>query len=169
MRAATPWTATAARSSTGRGTSTTSARRTTASAATSTTMPRSKILPRLVLREVHIPGHDFRCNRAAWNRVPDVLLDVGQALRIVLAAEADGIALGAGARGAADAMHVVGAVLRQVVVEHMAHIGDVQAARGHVGGDQHRQLAAVEFLHVTQALALRHVAGECLCVDVIGT
>jgi len=37
----------------------------------------------------------------------DVALDVGQRDGVFLATEADGIALGAGARGAADAMHVV--------------------------------------------------------------
>ena len=92
----------------------------------------------------------------------------GRQMRVILAAEADGIAFGAGARRAADAMHVVGVVLRQVVVEHVADVGNVQAARCHVGGDHHRQLAAVEFLQVAQALVLRHVARDGLGIDVVG-
>ena len=67
----------------------------------------------------------------------DVTLDVGERNGVFLAAEADGVAVGAGARGTADAMHVVFGIVRQIEVEHVADIGDVQAARRHVGGDQH--------------------------------
>ena len=91
----------------------------------------------------------------------------GSAHRVFLAAEADGVALGAGARRAADAMHVVRGILRQVEVEHVADVGDVQAARGHVGGDQHGQLAGVEFAHEAQALLLRHVARQRLRLETV--
>jgi hypothetical protein len=70
--------------------------------------------------------------------VADVALDVRQRDGVFLATEADGVAVGAGARGAADAMHVVFGIVRQVEIEHVADIGNVQAARGDVGGDQHR-------------------------------
>ena len=53
------------------------------------------------------------------NLLLDVRLDVRQAHRVEIAGEADRVALGAQARGAADAMHVVLGVVRQVVVEHV--------------------------------------------------
>ncbi len=57
-------------------------------------------------------------------------------------------------------MHVVFHVLRQVKVKYVRDVGDVQAARGDVGGDQ--QLDAVFLEVVQQALAffLRYVAAE---------
>src|SRR6185437_3343997 len=67
-------------------------------------------------------------HRGHRNLVADVALDIRQADRILLAAEADGIALRSSARGASDAMHVIGRILRQIEVEHVADVGDVQAA-----------------------------------------
>ena len=46
--------------------------------------------------------------------------------------EADGDALGAGATGAADAMHVVLGVFRQVVVDDVANAFYVNAAPGDI-------------------------------------
>ena len=103
------------------------------------------------------------------NLVADVGLDIGQRDRVLLATEADGVAVGAGARGAADAVHVVGRILRQVEIEHVADIGNVQAARGDVGGDQHRELALVELAQEAQPLGLRHVARDRLGVEAVGT
>ena len=98
----------------------------------------------------------------------DVVFDLGQCHRVLFASEADGVAFRPGARRAADAMHVVGRVLRQIVIEHVAHIGDVQATGRHVGADEHRQFATVEFLHEAQAFFLRHVAGQGLRLETIG-
>ena len=58
----------------------------------------------------------------------------GRPIIVTLAGEADRVALRAQARGAADAMHVVLGVERQVVVVDVRHAVDVQAARGDVGG-----------------------------------
>src|SRR5690606_24630158 len=101
-------------------------------AATATTAALRSVLARLVLREKDVLGQKFLRDAAARDLVADVLLDFRQADRVVLAGEADGIALGTGARGAADAVHVVRAVLRQVVVVHVADVRHVQSARGHV-------------------------------------
>ena len=90
----------------------------------------------------------------------DVGLDVRQALRVALAGEADRVALGAQARGAADAVHVVLGIERQVVVVDVRDAVDVQAARGDVGGDQDLELAGLELAQQRLALLLRHVAGE---------
>src|SRR5690606_19623171 len=59
----------------------------------------------------------------------DVLRDLGERHDVILAPEADRVARGTGPGRATDAVHVVFRVLRQVVVEHVAHVRDVQAAR----------------------------------------
>src|SRR6185295_17972077 len=96
-------------------------------------------IPFLVHRRLEFLGQQFWFDRGHLDLVRDVVLDLGQRHGVFLAAEADRVALRAGARGAADAMHVVGGILRQVVVEHVTHVGDVQAARGDVRADQHRE------------------------------
>ena len=98
----------------------------------------------------------------------DVALDVRQRNRVFLAAETDRVALGARARRAPDAMHVVLRIVRQIEIEDMAHIGNVQASRGHVGGDQHGDVAVVKVAHHLQPLVLRHVAGERLRDEAVG-
>ncbi len=102
----------------------------------------------------------LRGDRLGRDLLLDIGLDVGQRHRIALAREADRIALGAQARGAADAVHVVLGIERQVEVEHVRHPIDMQAARGHVGGHQQFQLAGLELLQQRLALLLRHVAGQ---------
>ena len=52
-------------------------------------------------------------------------------------AERDRDAAGAGARGAADAVHVALGLVRQVEVDHVRDAVDVDAAGGDVGGHQH--------------------------------
>src|SRR5690606_36501984 len=82
-------------------------------------------------------GHQqFRGHRLDRDLLLDVGLDVRQRHRVTLAGEADRVALGAQPRGAADAVHVVLGVERQVVVVDVLHAVDVQAAGGDVGGDQ---------------------------------
>src|SRR3546814_3915423 len=61
-------------------------------------------------------GQQVRGDRLDRDLLFDVRLDVRQALRIALAGEADRIALGAQPRGAADAVHVILGIERQVVV-----------------------------------------------------
>ena len=57
-------------------------------------------------------------------------------------------------------MDVVFWVVWQVVVEHVADIGDVQAARSDVGGDKDGERAVVERAEHLQALVLRHIAAH---------
>ena len=54
--------------------------------------------------------------------------------------DGDGGAAPAGAAGAADAVDVVVGMVRDVEIEDVADIGNVEAARGDVGGDQQRRL-----------------------------
>ena len=95
-------------------------------------------------------GHGYRC--------ADELLDVAQEGQLFAVAERDGDAVGAGARGAADAVHVGLRHVRQVEVDDVADAVDVDAAGGDVGGDQRRDLAAAERRQRALALALRFVA-----------
>ena len=88
----------------------------------------------------------------------DQLLDVGHQPRVVARDQRDGQARGAGAAGAADAVHVVLGVERHVEVEDRRQVGDVEAARRDVGGDQQVDLAALERVQRLQALVLRLVA-----------
>src|SRR3546814_11467708 len=76
-------------------------------------------------------------------------------LCIALAGGADRIALGAQPRGAADAVHVILGIERQVVVVDVLHAVDMQAARGHVGADQDLELALLEIAQQPFALLLR--------------
>ena len=66
-------------------------------------------------------------------------------------------------------MHVIRRILRKVEVVDVADVGDVQAARRDIRRDQHREFAVVEFLHEAQPLVLRHVAGDRLRIDAVGT
>ena len=122
-------------------------------------------IPLFVNGRLQILGEQFGFDRRDLDLVRDVVLDLGQRHRVFLAAEADRIAILAGARRASDAMHVVGRILRQVVVEYVADVGNVQAARGDIGRDQHGQIAAVEFAHEAQPLLLRHVARQRLRLE----
>ena len=85
-------------------------------------------------------------------------MDRAQQLRFVRRNQRNRFAVGAGATGAADAVHVVFGDHRQIVVDHQRQQRDVESARGHVGGDQHARLAFLEFLQGFEALRLALVA-----------
>jgi len=55
-------------------------------------------------------------------------------------------------------MYIVGGVLRQVEVEHVTDIWDVQSTRRDVGSNQHGEVAVVKVAQELQALVLRHIA-----------
>ena len=63
----------------------------------------------------------------------------------------------AGAAGAADAVHVVLGHVRQLEVDDVRQLVDVDAARGDVGRDQHLQVALLE---VGERLGAR-ASGSC--------
>ena len=96
------------------------------------------------------------------DRHPDQPLDVAQEGAFLVIAERDRHAVGAGARGAADAVDVAFRDVRQIVVEHVADAVDVDAAGGDVGGDQGAQLAVTEVGEHALALVLRLVAVDRL-------
>src|SRR3546814_17783938 len=72
-------------------------------------------------------------------------------------AERDGDALGAGARGAADAVDVALRLVRQFVVDDVGVPWHVDSARGYVGRHQHAGTARAEGVSRALALVLRIV------------
>ena len=85
---------------------------------------------------------------------------------------------GTGATGAADAVHIVFADIRNFVIHHMRQIVNVDAARRDIGGYQHTDVAALETGERLRAGGLAFVAvqrhgGDALFVQklchVVGT
>ncbi len=64
-------------------------------------------------------------------------------------------------------MDIVLGRMRHVEIDHLRQPLDVEAARGDVGGDQHRGLAGLEIFQRDQALGLRLVAVDGVGVDVV--
>ena len=77
---------------------------------------------------------------------------------LVFVHQRDGHALGAGAAGTADTVHIVFGLGGHFVVDHEWQLGDVQPARGYVGGHQHAQFAGLEGVERFQACLLRFIA-----------
>ena len=73
-------------------------------------------------------GEDFRSDRGRRDLVSQVVLDFRQRHGELLAGEADRIDFRAGPGCAAYAMDIIRSILRQVEVEHVADIGNVQSA-----------------------------------------
>ncbi len=96
------------------------------------------------------------------DRHADQLLDVAQIGPLLAVAERDRHALRAGARSAADAVHVALRNVRKVVVDDMADAIDIDAARRDVGRHQRAHLAGAERRQHALALALRLVAVDGL-------
>ena len=109
----------------------------------------------------------------ARNPDADRLLDLGQTFVLFRAHQRDRRAGGAGAAGAADAVHVVVGRVRQVEVDDVRQLLDVEAARRDVGRDQHADLARLEVVERLHALGLRAVAVDrgrvhALAVQLVG-
>jgi len=100
----------------------------------------------------------------ARQRDPDQPLDVAQIAHLLRSGDQrDRGAVGAGARGAADAMDIGFRHVREVEIHHMADAVDVDAPRGDVGRDQGANLAGPERRQHPLTVVLRLVA-----VDGIG-
>ena len=110
-----------------------------------------------LLRRRERPGAAAR-PAGRGDRHPDQLLDVAQERQLVMRAERDRDAVGAGARGAADAVHVAFRDVGQIEVDDVADAIDVDAAGGDVGRHQRSHPAVAEVLQHALALVLRLVA-----------
>ena len=96
---------------------------------------------------------------AALGRLLDIEAPAAALARID---QRDGHALAADATRAADAVDVDLGRRRDVVVDHVRHVIDVEAARRDVGRDQHVGLLLPEQLHDAIALLLLHAAVQRL-------
>ncbi|MNS67590.1 hypothetical protein D3C72_1008450 [compost metagenome] len=85
----------------------------------------------------------------------------------VQAHEAHGLAARTGAAGAADAVHVVFADVRDFVVHDVRQLVDVDAARGDIGGHQGADVAALEAGQRLRAGALALVAVQRHRLDAV--
>ena len=94
----------------------------------------------------------------------DELLDGRQLVFVLGADEGDREALGSGAARAADAVHVVLGLGGHVVVHHVGHLVDVDAAGQHVGGHEDVGLAGGEVVQGAFALVLGAVGMDGLGV-----
>src|SRR5206468_11307264 len=101
--------------------------------------------------EVGRQGHD----RDALSRRA---LDVAQVTALLVAAERDRNAVGAGTRGAADAVDILLGYIGQVEVDDMADARHVDPARRYLGRDQHFGLTRPEQSDGALALDLALVA-----------
>ena len=120
------------------------------------------------LRAVAEPGHHL-----ARDPDPDRFFDLGEPLLLFRADERDRGAGAPGAAGAADPMHVVVGRVRQVEVDHVRQLLDVEPARRDVGRDEDPHLARLELLERLHALDLRPVAVDrggmhALAVQLVG-
>ena len=62
--------------------------------------------------------------------------DVGQGKSVGFAGETDGLSPGASASGTANAVDIVFCIFRQVEIDHVGHIRNVQTTCCHVCGHQ---------------------------------
>ena len=90
-----------------------------------------------------------------FNRLFGEALDVLHEAFFVQAHQVDGSTIRTGAAGAANAVHIVFADVRDLVVHHMRQVIDVDAACGNVGGHQGADVAALE---AGQRLCARRLA-----------
>ncbi|VVE20874.1 hypothetical protein PEP31012_03141 [Pandoraea eparura] len=128
-----------------------------AACATSTTGPSA--LLRLANRLRH--GMRIRIearDHFALDGALDETFDLREQLMLVHAHERHRLAVCASASRAADAVHIVFRHFRQVEVDHMGQLVDVDAACGDIGRDQHLQRATLEFGECARAGTLTLVA-----------
>jgi len=92
------------------------------------------------------------------NGTAHVRLDLAQLWELTLRDQRDRDAVDTGATGTADAMHVVLGGARQVVVDDVGESIDIDAACGHLGGDEDPHAAILEVIEGGDALRLRAVA-----------
>ncbi len=85
----------------------------------------------------------------------------------------DGFTTATGTTGAANAMNIVFGHRRQVIVDHVRQVINVQSARSDVGGHQYAYLIALELMQRLGARTLRFIAvdgggGEAFAIELLG-
>ena len=96
--------------------------------------------------------------------MPEIGFDFRQRNRVFLACEADGVAVATGPGCASDPVNVVRGILRQIEVEHVTDVRDVQPAGCNIGCNQYSEIAVVEVTEELEPLVLRHITRKRLGV-----
>ena len=112
----------------------------------------------------HILALEFQ----AIDLLPDETLDGGEFLHLVMGHECEGVPGALGAACASDAVHVVFGMLRDIVVDHVADPGHVDAAGCDVGCDHDPVATGLESLEGLDALVLRAIGVEDSHGKIIG-
>src|SRR5262245_60095817 len=100
----------------------------------------------------------LRCLAHPRDALPDQLLDRRDALALGGCNDGDCGPAAAGAAGAADTLDGIVGMGRDVEIEDVADRGNVEAARGHVGGDQQRDFVPAKLIERRRARRLVHIA-----------
>ena len=103
---------------------------------------------------------DARVDLANRQFVTNILLYVHEIKGISLAGKANGITRFTCPGGAANTMNIVLAIVRQVEIKDMADARYVQAAGGHIGRYEYRQLALGKLAKQSLTFVLRHITGQ---------
>ena len=93
---------------------------------------------------------------------PGDALDLAQPAHLARRNEGDRFAGPTGPAGAPDAVDVRLRALWDIEIDDVGDVGDVEAARRHVGGDEHVSLTGAEAAHDAIALRLREIAMDRL-------
>ncbi len=103
-------------------------------------------------------------DRFHLNGAPRETFDLPQQPPLVPCAKGNRDARGTGSGSSTDPMDVRLGVVRQIEIQHMGDIADVQAARRNIGGHQDRWMLALKLLQGSAASRLAHVAVDGGCV-----
>ena len=121
-------------------------------------------LPDLLEEDLGAAPLDFGRGRdhAATDAGVGELLEVLDLVDVASAHEGRRHTLAPGAAGTADPVDVVLGIVRQVIVDHHLQMVDVDAAGGHIGGDEELKLRVLELVHHARALGLGDAAVETI-------
>jgi hypothetical protein len=95
------------------------------------------------------------------------LLDLGEGLEVFGGHQRRREAQLTSAARAANAMHVIVGLPRHIVVEDVAHVGDIETTSSHVAGSEECDLAVAELVQRCRAARLVHIAVQGASVEAV--
>ena len=93
----------------------------------------------------------------------DGLLDFFQVLVFLAIAQSDAFATSTGSCRSANAVHVRFCFERNIKIDHMANVIDINAASGDIGGDKYSNLAIAKCIQDTLSGILRTSSVDAFC------
>ena len=107
---------------------------------------------------------EVKMHAAAVIRIAGQAQQGVHALLLVLGIEKVAGAFALGAAGAADAVGVMLVLFGHIIVDDGVHIRNIDAAGGHIGGNQHIDLAGLKALHDAVAFRLAQIAMQAIYI-----